>query len=137
MSKFQEPFEDTIEIFDKILRQTNLDTLINVKILTNNSLKEIGKVSKANDIVKYLSKVDVIIILNELIFEMLNDEQRQMVADELLAHVSFNHEKDTVVVNKPDINVHSLVLKKYGSDNYIETHTLIKEAISQKADMDA
>lgn len=118
MAKFEEVFEDTQGLFNKLIADADLERVLNIKILANNSLKEIGKVVKANDLVKHMTSEDVIIILNEKIFEQLTDEQKTMIAEELLASVSFDDEKGKVVISKPDVNTFSLLLRKYTYAKY-------------------
>jgi hypothetical protein len=55
-----------------------------------------------------------------------------MVAEELMARVGFDFERDRVVLSKPDVNVHSGILKKYGADKYLDTHELIRLAFQQE-----
>ena len=64
MATFEEPFDDTKELFKTVIDGTDLERVINIKILSNNKLKEIGKVSKSTDLVKFLSSEDIVIQLN-------------------------------------------------------------------------
>lgn len=118
MAKFEEVYEDVQELFDVLLDTTGLDNHINVKLLDNSKLKEIGKVVKANELLKHMADVDVIVILNGSVFEKLTDEQKKMVAEELLASIHFDTEKSKLVISKPDVKTYSLLLQKYGYDKY-------------------
>lgn len=131
MAKFEEVFEDTQELFTKFVDKIDNLREVNIKILANNRLKEIGKVVKANDLLKHLTSEDIIILLNETIFEQLSDEQKEMVIDELIAQVYFDAEKDKITIIKPDVNTFSLLLRKYGYDKYETLHESIKALFGQ------
>jgi hypothetical protein len=132
MAKFEDPFQDTKNIFEALISKANLDNFINIKVLTNNRQKEIGKVVKANDLVKHMTNEDVVIILNEAIFEMLEDDQKNLVADEILAGIHFDSEADKIIIEKGDIVTHSGIISKYSFETYFQCHQVIKEAYAQK-----
>jgi predicted RNA-binding protein with PUA domain len=131
MAKFEEVFEDTQALFTNFI--SDIDNLreVNIKILASKNLKEIGKVVKANDLLKFMTKEDIIILLNETIFEQLDDEQKMMVVEELLAAIYFDAEKSKVSIIKPDINTFSLLLRKYGYEKYETLHESVKALFAQ------
>lgn len=114
MAKFEEPFEDTQALFTKVIIAAGLGSVLNVKILANNKAKDIFKVTKANDLLNYRTGDDVIIILNEKIFEGLTDEQKEIVVEEAISFISFDFENDKVSISTPDFLAHSGILRKYG-----------------------
>lgn len=134
MAKYQEVFEDTQDLFTKLIAKTDLERIINIKILANNTLKEIGKVIKANDLVKHMTSEDVIILLNEKVFEKLTPEQKTMVAEDLLAPISYDNEKGKLVISKPDVQAFSLLLRKYGWNQYEALLLSIKSIYKQMQD---
>jgi len=130
MAKFEEPFDDTKEVFRTVIDGTELERVINIKILSNNKLKEIGKVSKSTDLVKFLSSEDIIIQVNEEVFEKLDELQQIIVAEALVAHIEYNFEKDKLSINKPDVMGHSGVISKFGDKVYLNTLEIIREAFN-------
>lgn len=126
MARYEEPFDDTKEIFENIISNADLSRFINFKLLINNKQKEIYKPIKANDLVKHMTNNDVVIIINERIFEQLNPEQKVMVAEESIAGVHFDAEKDKINFTKGDIQTYSGILRKYGYDKYEVLHESIK-----------
>lgn len=131
MAKFEEVFEDTQELFNRFVSQIDNLREVNIKILANNQLKEIGKVVKANDLLRHMTNEDIIILLNETIFEQLTDEQKEMVIEELIAQVYFDDERSKVTIIKPDVNTFSLFLRKHGYDKYETLHESIKSLFAQ------
>lgn len=125
MAKFEEVFVDTQALFATHISESGLEQVVNIKVLANNTLKEIGKVVKANDLLKHMTNEDVIILLNEVIFEGLEDEQKKMVVEDLLAQVYFDPEKDKLTLIKPDFIAFSLIIQKYSFEKYL----VLKESI--------
>jgi hypothetical protein len=78
MAKFEEVFPDTQNLFNRIIDTADLQRFVNIKILSNDKLKEVGKVVKANDLVRHMTNEDLIIIINEKIFEQLDEAQQIM-----------------------------------------------------------
>ena len=137
MAKFNEVYEDTQELFGNFINQIDSLSEISVKILSNDRLKEIGKVVKANDLLKHMTNEDVVIILNEKIFEQLEDEQKMMVVEELVARLYFDSEKGKLSIINPDVNTFSLLLRKYGYNKYETLHESIKALFAQEAEEEA
>lgn len=116
MAKYEEPFEDTQDLYNEVIKAAGLDQYINITILVDNKAKKIFDPVKANNILKHRTGDDVIIILNEKIFEQLEPEQRRIVAEESLAGIYYDMEKDKLVIKKPDVVTFSGVLAKYTFD---------------------
>jgi len=133
MAKFTEIEEENQAIFTEIINATDLRNIA-IKILANNALKEVGKTVKANDMVKYLAEEDIVIVINEVIFDLLEPLQKRIVADELVAGISLDLEKDKITLSKPDFTIHTGVLSKYGSDVCIRLNEQIKLMFTQEAD---
>ena len=113
---FTDVSKETQKLFTNLIDEANLERVINIKLLSCNELKQIGKVVKANDLLKFMTDNDVIILINEVIFDQLEGDQKELVAQELIAYVSYDFEKGKLVITQPDVNTFSLVLKKVGSD---------------------
>jgi hypothetical protein len=114
--KYEEPFEDVQEVFDNLINKTDLPNLVDIKIMTDDKMKKIGKIVKQNELNKQLSGYDVVIIINQEIFDQLEPELQVMQAEELLAGISWNMEKDRLEITKADVEAYSGILRKYGYD---------------------
>lgn len=137
MAKFEEVFEDTQALFDNFTRQIDSLSEVNIKILSSNRLKEIGKVVKANDLLKHMTNEDIIILLNERVFFQLDDEQKNMVVEELIAKIYFDAEKSKITIINPDVNTFSLLLRKYGYDKYERLNESIKAIFAQEEEVES
>lgn len=116
MAKYLEPFEDTQDLFTQKIKDAGLSQYLTITIVVNNTAKDIFKVNKTNDLFKHRSGDDVLIVLNEQIFDQLPDDQKSIVADEALAEISYDTENDKLVITKPTFVAHDGVLDKYGYD---------------------
>jgi hypothetical protein len=111
MAKYEEPFEDTQAMFQQAETRRGLSNLVNITVLTNNKAKEIYKVNKANDLLNHIATVDIVIVINEKILEQLTPEQQAIVVDESLASISYDSDKDSIVISKPDVVTFSRLLE--------------------------
>lgn len=128
---------DTQKLFNRLIDEADLQRVINIKLLGCNELKQIGKVVKANDLLKFMTDNDVIILINEIIFDKLEQDQKELVAQELIAYVGFDFEKGKLVITQPDVNTFSLLLKKVGSDKYLQIQEVIRLAFEQLKDKES
>ncbi len=124
--KYEQILTETEELFYKVLDKTSIPKAVTFQLISAN-IKDIGKIVKASDLVRYVSDgVDVFVILNETIFDKLVDDQKTLILEELLAQVFMDPESGKITLIKPDINTFSLLLTKYGIDFYMG----VKESIS-------
>lgn len=129
--------KETQKVFNKLIDSADLQRVINIKLLGCNELKQIGKVVKANDLLKFMTDNDAIILINEVIFEKLEEDQKELVAQELIAYLSYDFEKGKLVITQPDVNTFSLLLKRVGSDKYLHIQEVIRLAFEQLKDKES
>jgi len=137
MAKYEDVFEDTKRTFDQVIVDYDLDGKVDIKLLADNKLKEIGKLQKTPPYVKYMTGEDLVVFVNETVFEMLDEASQIITAETILAGVHFDAEKDKLVINKPDFTVHTGVLQKYGAEVCINLDAVIKAAFAQEQEKEA
>ena len=123
---------ETQALFNKTITNSTLPSFVKIKILDNTKIKDNGKVTKAGEIIKFLNDFDIIIQVNEIIFSQLEEEQQQIIADELVAQIYFDQEKDLIKIIKFDVNTFSGIIQRHGIDKYMA----VKESISTLVDME-
>jgi TRAP-type C4-dicarboxylate transport system substrate-binding protein len=116
MAKYEQVFEDTQALFNQKILDAGLDRFMMVTVLATNQSKKIYDVQKANEITRFRTGDDVYIFVNDLIFEQLTPEQQSIVAESAVAHISFDTEKDKIVITKPNFKAHKPIIKKYTYD---------------------
>lgn len=117
--------EFTEALFESRFGKTSLHQVCTYSLLHNPKMKFnptglCGKVYKTSEIVKQAayennSKVpDFIVVINDDIFNMIQDQELQeIVIDKLFAQMSFDFEKDTTEIVKPNVQEFSGILLKY------------------------
>ena len=114
MAKFVELHEDLEAIFRTAIDAVESLREVTITLIGNERAKDIFKITKANDLLKFRTNDDIIIVVNEKSFEQLPPEFQRIVADEAITYISYNSEDDKVSVNQPDFTAHTGVLRKYG-----------------------
>lgn len=134
---YTEVSTDTQKIFNRFIDEADLERVVTIKFLGCPELKQIGKVVKANDLLRFMTENDVIILINEIIFDKLEQDQKELVAQELIAYIGFDFEKGKLVITQPDVNTFSLLLKKVGSEKYLKIQEIIRLAFEQLKDKES
>ena len=126
MAKFYTPHPDIQSIFDEVIVAAGLDQYLTITVISNNKAKDLYKVNKANDLLKYRSGDDIIIVLNEQIFEKIPAAQQLIIAEEAISFISFDPENDKTSISQPDFTAHTGVLQKYGFETIQNVRVLVK-----------
>lgn len=112
-SKFIDPYDDTLALFTEGLRNIGLVNSVNLLLLVDNKSKKIFKVKKADDVLRHRTNDDVIIFLNENVFERLPGDIKALVVIEALAYISCDLDSGKVEITKPDFEAHTGVLNQH------------------------
>ena len=139
MAKFEEVYEETMTLFKKHLMSSHVPTFLKIKVLSNDGLKGTpGKVSKSQDIVKFMTDYDIVIQINEPIFDQLGEEQKDYIVKDLIAQINYDMDKEKLTIAKPDVSTFSGVLRQYDIDIYLgikDTITSLLEAKKIEEDL--
>ena len=124
MAKFEEVFEDTLTLFNRHIEDSSI---------SNEGIKKgFGNVNKTQEFVKFMTDYDVIIQINEPIFDQLEDKQKEYVVKDLLGKVFYDVDKDKISILQHDITTFSGVLSKYDIDTYLSIKESIVTLLEQK-----
>ena len=131
MAEFYEPHQDTMAIFNGVIANKELDRVVSIAIRSNNKQKEIYSVQKSSELMKSETKKEVYIIVNELIFEQLEEIHQVLVTEEAVTAIVFDYEKDKISLKKGDVGLTSRgafsgIIQKFGSDMYEVVQESIK-----------
>ena len=133
MAKFEEVFEDTLTLFNRHIEDSSIPRVVKIKILSNEGIKKgFGNVNKTQEFVKFMTDYDVIIQINEPIFDQLEDQQKEYVVKDLLGKVFYDVDKDKISILQHDITTFSGVLSKYDIDTYLSIKESIVTLLEQK-----
>jgi len=130
MAKYEQPFEDTQEMYNRAIDAASLSQYMNITILVNNKAKDIFKVAKCSETEKFKTQDDINIFINEKLLEGLTPEQRLIVVEESIACIHFDTESDTITLTKPDVVTFSGIIRKHT----FETWNTLRESIKSLKD---
>jgi len=132
MAKFFDASDESIKLFNELLKSTSIPTFIKFKVLSVEKQKQLYKVSKANDVLNHLTGYDFVICLNEQLFEQLELDQQKIVLDEALAHIVYDGSSDKVSLSKPDVVTFSGIISKYSVKEYLRVKECIDAMLKQQ-----
>lgn len=136
MAKFFEISEENQEIFDDIWQESGMFNYIDLKLLGVPKAKEVIKVQKTNPQAEYLGKCpdSVIVTVFEQAFDRLDDRGKKLLAEDALSLVSFDDEKEKIIVGAPQIVVTVGGREKYGDEliNVAESAVLAIQQIAEE-----
>ena len=129
--------EEIIEGIEKIMLNFNLPQTLRYYYQENDKLKRLIKIAKIP--VHYAVAIgsDILVHVNELYFNALDDESRQILIEQELDKIEFNLDKGTFKINATGrINTSSGIINKYTYDNVYRAIQSEVEFTQQSADTD-
>lgn len=120
MGKFSRDLDEALEARVKnIAREMHItETGINVEaIRLKKSKKEVGVVLKANDLVTLFTGDEslVAVALYEDAFNRVDDETKDFWIRNLLSQISYDLDKDKIVITKPELQVPLGMYRQFGN----------------------
>lgn len=148
MKKFDVVAESNQTIFEDVLIASGLDNYINVVVLSNSKLRTspdglcckvviINQVAQsAADAMQTKKQAHAAIIVNEDLFDRLDEKTQKFVAENIVAQISFDDENDRVLNSKPDFQFGTGMIRKHGFE-YLESILLAIQSVQQSMDEEA
>lgn len=132
MKKFFDVSDDNQNLFDSVLKNTSIPTFVKFKLLSVEKQKTLYKVSKANEVLNHLTGYDFVVIINESLFDQLDNDQQKLIFDEALAHIVYDSDKDSVSLSKPDVVTFSGIISKYSIKEYLRVKETVDALLKQQ-----
>ena len=102
MAKIFETSADISELAHKKFEETGLQQMgVTLKVMSLTKAKDVLKVSRANATTEFLTKKSDVITLYvyEDVFDRLTDVQKEMIMEGVLSNVSYDGEKDKLIID--------------------------------------
>lgn len=132
MSNYSELTEETSKYFYNIFdKQTTLTNYVRCSLLHDPSIKHLIIISKLSNPVSYLTKTEILVKINENIFDLLSDNQKELLILECLQKLHYDLDKDVLKMVQPDVQTFGSIIKKYSIETYLETQEILSAAIDQ------
>lgn len=120
MSKFSNDLnEDLVNKVKNIAASLSIDKIIDIRaVRLTKTKKDIGVIVKGNEITELFTNNDSIVVIGlyEDAFVQFDDKTQNFFIEMLLSQVSYDFDKDKIVITKPEINIPLGVYKKYGEE---------------------
>lgn len=116
--KLFETSEDIRNLAFEKWEDTDLDNVINLKLVSTPKAKTILKVQRANATTHFLTQKDVIVTVYEEAFDRLTDEHKAILLEGILSNVSYDSEKDKMMVETDIAKEIFRMRRKY--PNYVD-----------------
>lgn len=107
MAKYCELGDDNLELIEKIAQETGLFNFIRIEGIAVAKSKELIKIQKESAVTEYkTNKVDTVnVFIYERAFDMLDDVQKDMLLRDAFNCITFDTDKDKIMIGCPQITV--------------------------------
>ena len=121
MAKYSKDLsEDLKQLVEEAVAKTNLESIgVRVEPIRLNKSKGVfGEVIKGNDLLKLFTNGDdvVAIALFEDVFDRLEISMQKLLIESLVSQISYDLEKDKLVITKPELNILRGMYQNYGAE---------------------
>ena len=121
MAKYSKDLsEDLKQLVEEAVSKTNLESIgVRVEPIRLNKSKGVfGEVIKGNDLLKLFTNGDdvVAIALFEDVFDRLEISMQKLLIESLVSQISYDLEKDKLVITKPELNIPRGMYQNYGAE---------------------
>ena len=133
MAKFFDTSIEIVEMAENEFSNIGLDTYgLTLKCISTSKAKDIISVTKASATTEFVSKQDSMIIatIYEKAFDRLNDEAKKLFVEAAFSGVSYDSEKDKILVDKNPANMLHRMRHKY-NNSVLDTLELNEIVIKQ------
>lgn len=115
MAKYSKCEEDVQNMVREIATEKGLDNFMEFEALYVAKAKEVVTVSKASEIAQYLSNRDdlILVFIYAEAFDMVDDKTKYMWLNMAMDQISFDSEKDKIIIGCPMISVPIGFYQKY------------------------
>jgi len=132
MAKFEKASEDAEKFFEELREKSTIPQWLEFRVFCNNKQKIPVDIKKNSDLVELMTEgVNFAVIINEVIFDELPDDMKEIAVVEKLTSVAVDG-NDKISLVKEDFCTHTGVLKKYGDSAVIRFKESVKSLYDKK-----
>lgn len=137
MSRIFETDKDIANLVEERFSATGLDTIgLNLRVMSVTKQRDVVKANKATDATEFLIDTHgtVQVFVYEGVFSTLDEETQKFLIDMALSNISYNSEKDKIVVeSNPYVSLFGM-RKKFGdrADELLEASYLAIKQFEDK-----
>ena len=118
MAKIFETSKEFLELAQTKFEDAGLMHTVSLRVLSTKKSKNVLKVSRANAILNGVTNDDVVLVIYEEALDRLSDEFKEKRMEGVFSNVSYDSEKDKVIVENDIAKEIFRMRRKY--DNYVD-----------------
>ena len=118
MAKIFETSKEFLELAQTKFEDAGLMHTVSLRVLSTKKSKNVLKVSRANAILNGVTQDDVVLVIYEEALDRLSDEFKEKLMEGVFSNVSYDSEKDKVIVENDIAKEIFRMRRKY--DNYVD-----------------
>ena len=134
--RYDELSQETIEVFMKVYEKKSYSVTIGFKFIDDVKMKQSIKVMKLSDMYKFILGKDVLVIINEDLFDKLDDESVEILIEQELDRIEVDFKNGKIKMIQPDVKTFAGILEKYGEEAVLRANQVDKLSAEQKEDME-
>lgn len=116
--------------------ETGLEPVLSLKVMSTTKSNELIKVGKASQETEFLTNDSnmVSVVVYEAAFEKLNEDGQLKTVEGAISKISYDGEKDKIIIDKSDMNMLNRMRHKYSNDvlDYFEQGVMAIQQIEQE-----
>ena len=118
MAKITKASDDVTNAVQEVIDKMGLTLYVRFSALHVSGQKQLVKVAKVSPTTEYFNQKpdNIIVYVNEEIYDMLEQKQRMMLIANALYGISYDDEKDKLNVIQPELGISLGGYQQYGSD---------------------
>lgn len=134
--RYDELSQDTIDFFTGVYDTKAFSIKIGFKFISDSKMKQSIKVMKLSDMYKFLLNKDVLVIINEDLFDKLDEESMKILIEQELDKIEVDFKNGKIKMVQPDVKTFAGILSKYGEEAVLRANQVDKLSSEQKEDME-
>jgi hypothetical protein len=127
--KIFETSKEFLELAQSKFEDAGLMHTVSLRVLSTKKSKNVLKVSRANAILNGVTQDDVVLVIYEEAFDRLSDEFKEKLMEGVFSNVSYDADKDKVIVENDIAKEIFRMRRKY--ENYVDILETAYVAIEQ------
>lgn len=134
--KYYELQQEVVDKFNDVVSTLALPTRINFKVIGDAKQKKLITIKKINDAYAYISGFQVLVTINEPLFEKLEEDEKviEVLFVEELNNLQINMNTGAIKISKADFISCNSVLEKYTPDEVKRVKDIERLALEQTSD---
>jgi hypothetical protein len=115
MARLEKASPEIQKLVQDVASEFGLSQFIEFQALNAKNAKEVVKVQRAGKVAEVLSNKEVVVLVNEDAFDRVNEATQIMWLKGELTKVSYDSEKDKIIIGCPMISIPLGFYQKYGN----------------------